>query len=98
MTSASCGRVSGGVRGGRFLYLAGQMGVALIARPRAGKGVSVVVPNLLIWPHSVVCSDIKKGNWTLTAGFRRACGQAVYLFGPLARGRCAHIRSSRLAF
>jgi type IV secretion system protein VirD4 len=84
------GRVNRGVGGGRFLYLAGQMGVALIARPRAGKGVSVVIPNLLTWPHSVVCSDVKKENWTLTAGYRRACGQAVYLFDPLARdGRTA---------
>ncbi|MFV1761521.1 type IV secretory system conjugative DNA transfer family protein [Phaeobacter sp. A90a-4k] len=55
----------------------------LYAPTRSGKGVSVVVPNLLNWPGSVVVLDIKKENWTLTAGFRQSCGQDVYLFDPL---------------
>ena len=69
---------------GRYLVLRGQMGVSLAAQPRAGKGVSVVVPNLLTFRGSVVVTDIKKENWTLTAGFRRAMGQEVHLFDPLA--------------
>lgn len=85
------GRVGGlGPFGGRYLVLGGQMGVSLAAQPRAGKGVSVVIPNLLTFRDSVVCTDIKLENWTLTAGFRRAMGQQVYLFDPLAReGRTA---------
>lgn len=76
--------------GGRYLILGGQLGASLTAQPRAGKGVSVVVPTLLSWSESVVCTDIKKENWTLTAGFRRSIGHEVYLFDPLSReGRTA---------
>ena len=70
--------------GGRLLTLPGQQGVALSAHPRAGKGVGVVIPNLLTWSGSVVCVDIKKENWTLTAGFRLSAGQRTHLFDPLS--------------
>jgi type IV secretion system protein VirD4 len=74
----------------RNIVLGGQAGLYLSARPRAGKGVSIVIPNLLTWHGSVVCSDIKKENWTITAGYRRASGQVVYLFDPLSKeGRTA---------
>ena len=70
--------------------LAGQQGVALAAPPRAGKGTGVVVPNALNWPGSLVCVDIKRENWTITAGFRARSGQACYLFDPFAEdGRTA---------
>src|SRR6202030_4235109 len=79
-----------GRRGRRYLMLAGQQGVALAAPPRAGKGTGVVVPNALNWPGSLVCIDIKRENWTLTAGFRERSGQACYLFDPFAEdGRSA---------
>jgi type IV secretion system protein VirD4 len=74
--------------GGRCLMLAGQQGVALAAPPRAGKGTGVVVPNLLNWPDSVICVDIKRENWTLTAGFRQQHGHACYLFDPFAEDGC----------
>ena len=76
--------------GRRCLMLAGQQGVALAAPPRAGKGTGVVIPNLLNWPDSVICVDIKRENWTLTAGFRAANGQACFLFDPFSEdGRTA---------
>ena len=76
--------------GRRCVMLAGQQGVALAAPPRAGKGTGIVVPNALNWPGSLVCVDIKRENWTLTAGFRERCGQACYLFDPFAEdGRTA---------
>jgi len=79
-----------GKRGRRCLMLAGQQGVALAAPPRAGKGTGVVVPNALNWPGSLVCVDIKRENWTITAGYRASCGQACYLFDPFAEdGRTA---------
>jgi type IV secretion system protein VirD4 len=79
-----------GKRGRRCVMLAGQQGVALAAPPRAGKGTGVVVPNALNWPGSLVCVDIKHENWTITAGYRKACGQACYLFDPFAEdGRTA---------
>ena len=55
----------------------------LLAAPTgSGKGVGVVIPNLLTWNHSVVVTDIKHENWHLTAGYRAAHGHAVYLFDP----------------
>ncbi len=76
--------------GSRFLILPGQQSVILAAPPRSGKGVGVVIPNALNWAGSLVVTDIKRENWTITAGFRRACGQACYLFDPLAEdGRTA---------
>lgn len=76
--------------GRRCLMLRGQQGVVLAAPPRAGKGVGVVIPNLLNWPDSVICVDIKRENWTLTAGFRAHSGQACFLFDPFAEdGRTA---------
>ena len=79
-----------GALGGRCLMLSGQQGVVLAAPPRAGKGTGVVVPNLLNWPDSLICVDIKRENWTLTAGFRQRCGQECHLFDPFAEdGRTA---------
>jgi type IV secretion system protein VirD4 len=69
------------------LMLPGQQGVVLAAPPRAGKGTGVVIPNLLNWPDSVICIDIKRENWTLTAGFRATCGQECFLFDPFSEDR-----------
>lgn len=57
--------------------------MVLHAPTRSGKGVAVAIPNLLNWPDSAVILDIKKENWTLTAGFRKSGGQDVFLFDPL---------------
>ncbi len=73
--------------GRRCLMLAGQQGVCLAAPPRAGKGTGVVIPNLLNWPDSVICVDIKRENWAQTAGFRAASGQDCYLFDPFSEDR-----------
>ena len=79
-----------GRRGRRYLMLEGQQGVSLAAPPRAGKGTGVVVPNALNWPGSLVCMDMKRENWMITAGFRARRGQACYLFDPFAEdGRTA---------
>ncbi|MEO8313371.1 MAG: type IV secretory system conjugative DNA transfer family protein [Pseudomonadota bacterium] len=77
--------------GAGYLMLGGQQGVALAAPPRAGKGAGIVIPNALNWSGSLVCVDIKRENWTVTAGYRAAHGQACFLFDPLAEdGRTAH--------
>lgn len=76
--------------GRRYIVMPGQQGVALAAPPRSGKGVGVVIPNLLNWPGSIVCVDVKRENWTMTAGYRAAMGHECYLFDPLAEdGRTA---------
>ncbi|MGH8259953.1 MAG: type IV secretory system conjugative DNA transfer family protein, partial [Steroidobacteraceae bacterium] len=70
--------------GRRYLMLPGQQGVALAAPPRAGKGVGVVIPNLLNWPDSLIVTDVKKENWAITAGYRCSRGHIVHLFDPLS--------------
>ncbi|MBX3484454.1 MULTISPECIES: type IV secretory system conjugative DNA transfer family protein [Caulobacteraceae] len=79
------GRADGG-----FLIADGPEHVMLYAPTRTGKGVGVVIPNLLAWPDSVVVLDIKRENFLATAGYRAEAGQIVHLFDPLARdGRTA---------
>jgi type IV secretion system protein VirD4 len=75
---------------GRFLALPGQLSVMLSAPTRSGKGVGVVIPNLLNWPDSVVVLDIKGENFEATAGYRAAHGQAVFAFSPFDEGARSH--------
>lgn len=67
---------------GSFLSYYGQQFVALAAPTRSGKGVGVVIPNLLAYPHSMVVFDPKLENWSITAGFRQKHGQQCFLFAP----------------
>jgi type IV secretion system protein VirD4 len=79
-----------GKRAGRYVTFGGTQHVLLSAPTRSGKGVGVVIPNLLNWPDSVVVLDMKHENWELTAGFRAAHGQEVYLFDPTAKEAATH--------
>jgi type IV secretion system protein VirD4 len=79
-----------GRAGGRPLVFGGSEHALLYAPTRSGKGVGVVIPNLLTWPDSTVVLDVKRENWEATAGFRAARGQHVLLFDPLdPEGRTA---------
>lgn len=79
-----------GVWRGRYLRFTGQQFVLLAAPARSGKGVGIVIPNLLSFPDSVVALDVKQENYAITAGFRRAHGQDVYLFNPFAEDGRTH--------
>lgn len=79
-----------GKLGSRLLRLPGQQFVMLAAPTRSGKGVGVVVPNLLEYGESVVVLDIKQENHTLTSGWRARQGQSVYLFNPFAEDLKTH--------
>jgi len=79
-----------GRKDGQPLVFGGAEHVMLYAPTRTGKGVGVVIPNLLAWPDSTVVLDVKRENWEATAGFRAAHGQDVRLFDPLdPEGRTA---------
>jgi type IV secretion system protein VirD4 len=79
-----------GRKAGRLLVFGGPEHVLLYAPTRTGKGVGVVIPNLLNWPDSAVVLDIKRENFEASAGFRAAHGQEVLLFDPLEpEGRTA---------
>ena len=56
---------------GQTLRFPGQQFVMLAAPTRSGKGVGVVIPNLLSYEESVCVLDIKQENFDITAGYRK---------------------------
>jgi type IV secretion system protein VirD4 len=56
--------------------------VLVMAPTRSGKGVGIVIPTLLVWPHSALIHDLKGENWQLTAGARRRLGHVCLKFDP----------------
>ncbi|WDS36044.1 type IV secretory system conjugative DNA transfer family protein [Pseudoxanthomonas sp.] len=76
--------------GGKLVRLPGQQFVILAAPTRSGKGVGIVIPNLLEYGESVVVLDIKQENFDLTSGWRKSQGQEVFLFNPFAEDRRTH--------
>jgi type IV secretion system protein VirD4 len=65
-----------------FIHDCGPAHVLVFAPTRSGKGVGVVIPTLLSWPHSVLIHDLKGENWALTAGARKRMGQLCLKFAP----------------
>ena len=61
-----------------------------VAPTRSGKGVGIVVPNLLAWKGSVICFDVKHENYRKTAGFRAAHGQKVFMWSPMDENLKSH--------
>jgi len=79
-----------GLFGTEFVQFSGTEHVLLEAPTRAGKGVGVVIPNLLAWSDSVVVLDVKQENWEKSAGWRKSLGHQVLMFDPLdPQGRTA---------
>lgn len=79
-----------GKSGNAFIQFGGTEHVLLEAPTRAGKGVGIVIPNLLTWADSVVVLDVKQENWQKSAGWRKSLGHQVLLFDPLdTQGRTA---------
>jgi type IV secretion system protein VirD4 len=70
---------------GHYLRHDGPEHVMVMAPTRSGKGVGIIIPTLLTWPHSVLVTDIKGENWGITAGFRQQrLGNKVLKFDPTA--------------
>ena len=65
----------------RYLRHDGPEHVMCFAPTRSGKGVGLVIPTLLSWPHSAVIHDIKGENWKLTSGWRSQFSHCL-LFNP----------------
>ena len=73
----------------RYLRHNGPEHVLCYAPTRSGKGVGLVIPTLLSWPHSAVVTDLKGELWALTAGWRqRHAGNKVLRFEPAAKAGC----------
>lgn len=64
-----------GTLGKRLLRFADVEGSVVVFAPQgAGKGAGIVVPNLLTYPGSVICTDPKGENFAVTARARRQFG------------------------
>lgn len=71
--------------GNKYLMFGGSQHVLMSAATRSGKGVGIVIPNLLSWAASLVCLDVKRENWKITSWFRaKVLRQECYLFDPLS--------------
>jgi len=70
-----------GKLGNDYLRHDGPEHILTFAPTRSGKGVGLVVPTLLSWPHSAVIHDIKGENWKLTSGWRSKFSHCLY-FNP----------------
>lgn len=69
----------------RFLKFRGQQFVALGAPTRIGKGVGIVIPNLLEWQESAVVQDIKQECFDYTSKYRaQELKNEVFLFNPFS--------------
>lgn len=56
--------------------------ILCFAPTRSGKGVGLILPTLLSWPHSSVVLDIKGENYALTTGYLKSLGNIVLRFDP----------------
>lgn len=65
------------------------------APTRAGKGVNVVVPNLISYPGPVVVVDVKGSNFAITARARHRMGHRVALLDPFGVLRGMGIDAAR---
>jgi len=55
---------------GRYIGHSDDRHILTVAGSRAGKGISLIVPALLTWPHSAICIDPKGELATITASRR----------------------------
>jgi type IV secretion system protein VirD4 len=67
----------------RILYYNGIDFLALAAKSRAGKGVSVIMPTALTYNQSLVPLDVKEEIFKITSGYRaKVLKQKVFKFAP----------------
>lgn len=91
------GQLPDGAGGHAFIGFDDDRHVVTVAGSRAGKGDSLIVPNLLSYRGSVICIDPKGENASVTAHWRaQALGQQVYVLDPFRVARVPE--SLRAAF
>ena len=72
-----------GALGGRMLFHSGKAHLLTVAPARKGKGISVVIPNLLHWQGSVFVTDPKGELAAVTGPHRQhTFGQKVVVLNP----------------
>ncbi len=74
-----------------YLVAPGFQHCLLFAPTGSGKGVGMVIPNLLFWDQSVFIHDIKLENYEITSGYRReVMKQDVFLWNPASPDGITH--------
>ncbi len=69
---------------GKLMRDDGPAHIFLMSPTRGGKGVSLIIPTCLTWPHSIFVTDVKGENWVKSAGYRQqAMKQKCIKFAPL---------------
>jgi len=77
--------------GGRWMRADAEDNVLCQAPPRSGKGVSFVIPNLLLIDYSAVCIDLRGENYSNSARYRaEELGHEIYVLDPLNDGGETH--------
>src|SRR5580700_6961123 len=81
------GLILGRTRSGKLIRAANYCHVLLVGATGAGKGISVIIPNLLSYFRgSVVCFDIKGDLYATCRKRRAARGQRVFRLAPFNNG------------
>jgi type IV secretory pathway TraG/TraD family ATPase VirD4 len=64
--------------GGQKLWIDGDdTGGFVIGPPRSGKGAALIIPNCLMWPHSLIVLDMRGETYDATAGHRQTFSRVV---------------------
>jgi type IV secretion system protein VirD4 len=79
-----------GKKGGEYLINNDPTHVFVVAPTRSGKGVGIVIPNLLAWKDSFICLDVKGENHRITSGYRASLNHKVINFCPYAKNGTSH--------
>jgi type IV secretion system protein VirD4 len=86
-----------GHRAGRIIGWNDDRHLMTIAGSRAGKGVSLIIPNLLFYEGSALVIDPKGENARITAGRRKGLGQDVHVLDPFGASGMASASFNPLA-
>lgn len=66
------------LQGGQKLWIDGDdTGGFVIGPPRSGKGAALIIPNCLLWPHSLIVLDMRGETYDATAGHRQTFSRVV---------------------
>lgn len=80
-----------GKKYGAPIYANGFEHVLVFAPTGSGKTCSIGIPNLLQYPYSVVCNDVKLTMFKTTSGYReQKLGHRCYCWAPASEDRKTH--------
>lgn len=73
----------------KFICVDGQMGIILVAPPRAGKGIGPIICNILNYKESILVIDLRGETYEATSGYRAGFSK-VYRLDPLNKEGRTH--------